>query len=36
VFATVTAALLFVAILASAIPALRSVRVDPNAALRAE
>jgi predicted permease len=36
VFATVTTALLLVAILASAIPALRSVRVDPNAALRAE
>jgi ABC-type antimicrobial peptide transport system permease subunit len=36
VFATVTAALLFVAILASAIPAFRGVRVDPNAALRAE
>jgi hypothetical protein len=32
----VTAALLLATIMASAIPAIRSARVDPNAALRAE
>lgn len=36
VFGTVTAALLVVAVVASAIPAIRAARVDPNAALRAE
>jgi putative ABC transport system permease protein len=36
VFGTVTAALLVVAIVAGAIPAVRGARVDPNAALRAE
>ena len=36
VFGTVTAALLLVAVTASAIPAIRGTRVDPNAALRAE
>jgi putative ABC transport system permease protein len=36
VFGTVTAALLLATIMASAIPAVRGARVDPNAALRAE
>jgi len=36
VFATVTGALLLVAVIASIIPAIRGARVDPNAALRAE
>jgi hypothetical protein len=36
VFGTVTGALLLVAIVASAIPAIRGARVDPNAALKAE
>jgi putative ABC transport system permease protein len=36
VFGTVTAALLLATITASAIPAVRGARVDPNAALRAE
>jgi putative ABC transport system permease protein len=36
VFGTVTATLLVVAVVASAIPAIRGARVDPNAALKAE
>jgi predicted permease len=36
VFGTVVAALLVVAVVASAIPAIRGARVDPNAALKAE
>ncbi|MGH7574487.1 MAG: FtsX-like permease family protein [Longimicrobiales bacterium] len=36
VFGTVTGTLLLVAVVASAVPATRAARVDPNAALRAE
>ena len=36
VFGTVTGALLLVALVATAIPAIRGARVDPNTALRAE
>jgi ABC-type antimicrobial peptide transport system permease subunit len=36
VFGTVTAGLVLVTIMASALPAVRGARVDPNAALRAE